>query len=249
VPARRLGSGKAAEKLETAGMMRWLLTYADMITLMLALFIILFSISTINKVKLQRLVHDLGGGFSSTDALNQPPNGLTNASTPTQLEAMQAQLQSYIKSNNLQSKVQTQIRQEGNRKELVISLLTDKALYDSGSAEIRPETKAILDEIYKQLKSRPNEVRIEGHTDNVPISTPLYPSNWELSAARASNVTRYLVEHDGLQPNRVGLAGYGEFRPKVPNDTDEHRQENRRVDVVVLDVDRPGSPNDESEGL
>jgi len=175
---------------------RWLLTYADMITLLLALFIILFSISTINKVKLQRLVRDLGGGFNSQDAINNPPNGLTTATTKDDLQAMQAQLQNYISKNNLQNKVQTQIQQNGKKRELVITLLSDKQLYDSGSADIKPETERILDEVYRQLKSRQNEVRVEGNTDNVPIANAQFPSNWELSAARATGVARYFVEHD-----------------------------------------------------
>jgi len=219
-------------------MMRWLLTYADMITLMLALFIILFSISTINKVKLQRLVRDLGGGFNSQDAINNPPNGMTTSATKDNLQAMQAQLQSYITSNSLQSKVQTQIQREGQKRELVISLLSDKQLYDSGKADLKPETKRILDQVYKQLKGKTNEVRVEGNTDNVPISNDQFPSNWELSAARATGVARYLVEDDGLAPRRISALGYGEYRPRVPNDTDTHRAQNRRVDVVILDTDQ-----------
>jgi len=236
--SRRLGGGEGEKKLETAGMMRWLLTYADMITLMLALFIILFSISTINKVKLQRLVRDLGGGFNSQDAINNPPNGMTTSATKDNLQAMQAQLQSYITSNSLQSKVQTQIQREGQKRELVISLLSDKQLYDSGKADLKPETKRILDQVYKQLKGKTNEVRVEGNTDNVPISNDQFPSNWELSAARATGVARYLVEDDGLAPRRISALGYGEYRPRVPNDTDTHRAQNRRVDVVILDTDQ-----------
>jgi len=226
--------------METAGMMRWLLTYADMITLLLALFIILFSISTINKVKLQRLVRDLGGGFNNIDAINNPPNGQTTV-TKDELKVMQSQLQQYISQQSLQSKVQTQIRQNGTRRELVITLLTDKALYDSGSADLRPVTKGILDVVDGQLRIRKNDIRVEGNTDNVPIHTAIYPSNWELSAARAVGVARYLVENDGLSPKRVEVAGYGEFRPRASNDTDEHRQQNRRVDIVVLDTQQGGT--------
>lgn len=221
--------------METAGMMRWLLTYADMITLLLALFIILFSISTINKVKLQRLVRDLGGGFNNVDALNNPPNGQTTV-TEDDLKVMQSQLQQYIQQNQLQNKVQTRIRQNGARRELVITLLTDKSLYDSGSADLRDMTKRILDVVNGQLRRRKNDIRVEGNTDNVPISTSQFPSNWELSAARAVGVARYLVEKDGLNPKRIYVAGYGEFRPRVANDTEEHRQSNRRVDIVVLDT-------------
>jgi chemotaxis protein MotB len=224
-------------QLEGAGMMRWLLTYADMITLLLALFIILFSISTINKVKLQRLVHDLGGGFNSTDAINNPPNGQTVSATNDDLEAMQAQLESYITKNKIQSQVQTKITKDGKKRELVISLLSDRPVYDSGSADLKPPTMKILDQVYTQLKTRENEVRVEGNTDNVPISNSQFPSNWELSSARATGVARYLVEEKGLQPKRISALGYGEYRPKFPNDTDAHRAGNRRVDVVILDTD------------
>jgi chemotaxis protein MotB len=233
---RRLGGGKQ-EAMESAGMMRWLLTYADMITLLLALFIILFSISTINKVKLQRLVHDLGGGFNSQDAINNPPNGMTTSATKDDLQAMQAQLQSYIQSQSLQKSVQTKITRDGKKRELVITLLSDKQLFDSGKADIKPFTKKILDEVYQQLKTRQNEVRVEGNTDNVPISNDQFPSNWELSAARATGVARYFVKNDGLSPLRISALGYGQYRPRVPNDTDAHRAENRRVDVVILDTD------------
>jgi chemotaxis protein MotB len=233
---RRLGGGKQ-EQMESAGMMRWLLTYADMITLLLALFIILFSISTINKVKLQRLVRDLGGGFNSQDAINNPPNGMTTSATKDDLQAMQAQLQSYIQSQSLQKSVQTKITRDGKKRELVITLLSDKQLFDSGKADIKPFTKKILDEVYRQLKTRQNEVRVEGNTDNVPISNDQFPSNWELSAARATGVARYFVEDDGLAPRRISALGYGEYRPRVPNDTDAHRAQNRRVDVVILDTD------------
>jgi len=229
--ARRLGASRGGEGgMETAGMMRWLLTYADMITLLLALFIILFSISTINKVKLQRLVRDLGGGFNNIDALNNPPNGQTTV-TKDELKVMQSQLQQYV----------TEIRQNGTRRELVITLLTDKSLYDSGSAQLRDVTKRILDVVNGQLRIRKNDIRIEGNTDNVPISTAQFPSNWELSAARAVGVARYLVEQDGLSPKRIQVAGYGEWRPRVPNDTDDHRQANRRVDIVVLDTRQGGA--------
>ena len=218
-------------------MMRWLLTYADMITLLLALFIILFSISTINKVKLQRLVHDLGGGFASTDALNNPPNGMTTATTKDDLQAMQANLQTYISKNQLQNQVQTRISKDGKKRELIVTLLSDKQLFDSGKADLKDGTKKILNEVYSQLKTRQNEVRVEGNTDNVPISNGQFPSNWELSSARATGVARYFVENDGLAPRRISALGYGEYRPKFANDTDEHRAANRRVDVVILDTD------------
>ena len=234
----RLRQAAAEGHTETAGMMRWLLTYADMITLLLALFIILFSISSVDGVKLQRLVHDISGGFNNDDAINNPPNGGTTghqvvkASPDSDLDRINAQLQTYIWMNSLDAEVSTHIDRRG----LVISLLADKALYASGSADLPQKTKALLDEIDTELLTTHSDLRIEGNTDNVPIQTSIYPTNWELSAARATGVTRYLVEEKGLSPLRVSLAGYGEYRPIASNDTVQQRRKNRRVDLVILNA-------------
>jgi chemotaxis protein MotB len=229
----RRATGKA--ELESAGMMRWLLTYADMITLLLALFIILFAISTISRVKLQRLATAISGGFNSTDSINNPPSGRTTGPGAGRTEeadmvAVKARLDRYVQTHRLQSKVQTRLDKSG----LVITLLSDRAYYASGSADLRPETKQLLDEIAGQIRAVRNDLRVEGSTDDVPIATSQYPTNWELSAARATGVTRYLVEHAAISPTRLSFAGYGEFRPKFPNDTEAHRHLNRRVDVVIL---------------
>jgi chemotaxis protein MotB len=236
----RLKRNHGRDAMESAGMMRWLLTYADMITLLLALFIILFAISNISSVKFQRLVRAVSGGFNSTDTINNPPNGgviggLHGRTDQANLASIKAQLDKYIARKNLQSKVQTRIDKQG----LVITLLSDKAYYDSGSADLRPETKQLLDVVAGQLRTVGNDVRVEGSTDNVPIATASYPTNWELSAARSTGVTRYLVEHAKIIPTRISFAGYGEYRPKFANDTDAHRQQNRRVDVVILNGSTP----------
>jgi chemotaxis protein MotB len=224
------------QQLETAGMMRWLLTYADMITLMLALFIILFAMSTISRVKVQEFAKLVSAGFDNTWSVNQPPNGGTNGeqsfNASANIPAIQQELEKYVQSHKLQNQVQVRMDRRG----LVITLLSDRSFYDSGSAELRPETLPILDAIYGFLKKDQNLIRVEGNTDNVPIHTAQYPTNWELSAARAVGVARYLVEHDGLDPERVSAAGYGEYRPRKPNDTDADRQANRRVDIVLLNA-------------
>jgi len=211
-----------------------------MITLLLALFIILFAVSNISSVKFRRLVNALSGGFNSVDPINAPLNGagtsaLSGRNLEADMAAMKLQLDRYIAAQHLQAKVQTRIDKQG----LVITLLSDKAYYDSGSADLRPETKRLLDVVAAQLRDVRNEVRVEGSTDNVPIATASYPTNWELSAARSTGVTRYLVEHAKIIPTRISFAGYGEYRPKFANDTDAHRQQNRRVDVVILNGSTP----------
>ncbi|MGD0474079.1 MAG: flagellar motor protein MotB [Candidatus Velthaea sp.] len=234
----RLRSGGGEEHPESAGMMRWLLTYADMITLLLALFVILFSISTIDRVKLQRLAHEISGGFNADDALNNPPNGGStgvqsgNVDKDTDLNRIDAQLQTYIWMNSLESEVTTRIDRRG----LVISLLADRSLYASGSADLPSQTKRLLDEIDALFSTTRSHLRVEGNTDNVPIETPEYPTNWELSAARATGVTRYLVEQRHLSPLRVSLAGYGEYRPRADNAVPSQRRFNRRVDIVILNA-------------
>lgn len=113
--------------------------------------------------------------------------------------------------------------------------VVDRILFDLGEAEVKPEAKALLDRIANILNSYPGRgVRIEGHTDTVPIRTARFPSNWELSTARAHAVRRYLTEQ-GVSPERIAVTGYGEFRPIAPNDTPEGRAKNRRVEVILLD--------------
>jgi chemotaxis protein MotB len=228
---------KAEEtKVETAGMMRWLLTYADMITLMLALFIILFAMSSLSRVKFQQFAKDVSGGFDNQWSINQPPNGGVNGeqlfNSNSAIPAIQRDLQRYITRNHLQDRVQVRMDHRG----LVITLLSDNSYYDSGSAQLRPDTKKILDEVDVFLRKNDNLIRVEGNTDNVPIATSEYPSNWELSTARAVNVVRYLVENDQLNPTRISAAGYGQFRPRTDNSTEHKRQENRRVDIVLLNA-------------
>ncbi len=222
--------------METAGMMRWLLTYADMITLMLALFIILFAMSNISRVKVQEFAKQVSAGFDNPWSVNQPPNGGANgvqsfdasSSTP----AIEKELEKFVKNNHLQQQVLIHMDRRGP----VVTLLSDKSYYDSGSAQLRPQTLTILDGIDGILKKNSNLIRIEGFTDNIPIHTSLYPTNWELSTARAVNVARYLIERDGMNPTRVSAAGYGEYKPRNTNSTEGQRQQNRRVDIVLLNA-------------
>jgi len=215
-------------------MMRWLLTYADMITLLLALFIILFAISTISSVKFNRFAKEVNAGFTGREWVNHPPlagqqSDLKGGSSPS-LQQIERQLATFLKERHLESEVRLRVERRG----LVVSLLTDKALYRSGSAEVLPRVREILNEVAVYLRETKNDISVEGNTDNVPIHTAAYPTNWELSTARATNVVRYLVEADHIDPTRISAAGYGRYRPLVPNDTPQHRQLNRRVDIVIL---------------
>ena len=238
---------------------RWLITYADMLTLLMVLFIVLFSMSQTDAVKFFALRASLNRAFNvdvmkgadTTTAvasasntsfiaplmdhqLSQEVRAMTGATAPDPnlVSALQDLRQAVI-----QIPIPTQssghVEVGASREGIVISL-AGNLLFDSGKSDLKPQGLVLLDSVAERLKTMTNEIRIEGHTDNVAIATPLYPSNWELSSARAITVGRYLSENDGISPTRLAAAGYGEFRPVAPNDTRDGRARNRRVDLVIL---------------
>jgi len=156
---------------------------------------------------------------------------LASAMNELQLIELKKRLGTYVAQKQLESYIGLAINEKG----LVVSL-REKLMFDSGKAEIHEDAKMILKDITQEIVDVPNNVRIEGHTDNVPIGPELkskFPTNWELSTTRATNVTRYLLETLNFPPIRIASAGYGEYQPIVANDTEERRGMNRRVDIVV----------------
>lgn len=156
---------------------------------------------------------------------------LASAMNEMQLIELKKKLEAYVTAQQLGSYIGLTINEKG----LVVSL-REKLMFDSGRAEIHQEAKDILKDITIEIGDVPNNTRIEGHTDNEPIGPELtskFPTNWELSTARATNVTRYLLETLNFPPQRISSAGYGEYQPVVDNDTEEHKAMNRRVDIVV----------------
>jgi len=274
---RRSGGGHGEASHE-----RWLLTYADMITLLLALFIVLWSISSVNISKFAALKDSLSQAFSGK--ILQGNNGIlsggpaplnpdgtqvqnfnaqtssstsfavaSSASLPSpnsiaqslrnqinqsisqqeldNLRRVQAQIKAAAKELGLSGVIKTSIDERG----LVIRLLTDKVLFASGQATLESRALPLLGDIGKIIARNPmtNPVRVEGNTDDVPISTAQFPSNWELSTARATAVLEVLLR-SGLTPKRLSVAGYGPENPVASNRTAAGRSLNRRVDVVVL---------------
>lgn len=138
-------------------------------------------------------------------------------------------IKEYVDTNDLGNKISVWLDERG----LMIRFL-DTTLFDLGQADLKPEARLILDNVAQILVSMPNRIRVEGHTDDLPINTYRFPSNWELSTNRATTVVRYFIEHHGLSPEQFSAAGYGEWHPVAPNDTVEQRAQNRRVDIVIL---------------
>ncbi|PHO06843.1 chemotaxis protein MotB [Thermoanaerobacterium thermosaccharolyticum] len=217
---------------------RWLLTYSDMITLLMIFFIVLYTISTVNSQKFQQIAASLGKTFDGTNYVvgqysgNSILNSIKTTNNTNTDNAIESQLDKLIKQNNLQNMVTYKIDERG----FVISL-NDTLLFDTGSADVKPDQKATLIKIGNILKAMPNYIRVEGHTDNVPINNSQFHSNWELSVIRATNVVEILVNDVKIDPAKISAVGYGEYRPIVPNDSDKNRQLNRRVDIVIMNSD------------
>ncbi|TCW42166.1 chemotaxis protein MotB [Thermohydrogenium kirishiense] len=217
---------------------RWLLTYSDMITLLMIFFIVLYTISTVNSQKFQQIAESLGKSFSGTNYVvgqysgNSILDGIKPGNNTNTDSTIESQLDKLIKQNNLQNMVTYKVDERG----FVISL-NDTLLFDTGSADVKPDQKATLIKIGNILKAMPNYIRVEGYTDNVPINNSQFHSNWELSVIRATNVVEILVNNVKIDPAKISAVGYGEYRSIVPNDSDKNRQLNRRVDIVIMNSD------------
>lgn len=216
---------------------RWLLTYADMITLLLAFFIVMYSISQLDAKKFGKMAEALNGvlrgGESILNKYAEPQadrgHGLLKFGN---LRMIQKLVEEKFEKLGRSEEVVTEITERG----LVVHIV-ESALFPTGSADLRPRAMEVLDLIAQRIIGIPNHIRIEGHTDDRPIGTPVYPSNWELSSARATEVVRYFVDNYGLEPDRISALGYGQYRPVKPNNSIENRARNRRVDVVILTME------------
>jgi chemotaxis protein MotB len=227
---------------------RWLLTYADLITLLMVFFVVLYSMSSADTTKWKQISAALEQAFNvdvmkgqTTSALEDsgapaPPidNLISNAQVP-QVSRLEAAIQSVVDQASKDGGLQSPDVTVGTDREGVVIRLSGSYLFDSGRAELKPNSFALLDAIASQLKLEPNDVRVDGHTDSTPlVGSALYPTNWELSSSRALAVTRYLTEKDGIMATRMEAAGFGEYRPIAANDTRDHRALNRRVEIHLL---------------
>ena len=225
------------------GSERWLLSYADFITLLLAFFIILYSMAEADKEKFKQLGaafaqtfgmigFEGGGALLDASGAGGSSDVFDFGSLPSeqrQFMGVSEELEAYVAENNLGSSIAVNVRDEG-----IAITLSNALLFPSGGVELSPDSRETMDKIAELIRPISNEIRIEAHTDNYPTNSALYPTNWELSAARAAAVARYMIEQEDIDPRRLSILGYGEFKPIYPNDTREHRLMNRRADIVVL---------------
>ena len=227
----------------------WLVPYADILTLLLALFIVLFAGADANKTKFDAMAQSFNAAFSGSPSVFDNNAAITpESSAPNQdkskndggkeqehlketvqlLEVKKA-MDKYIQSNNLVGDLSTSLTEDG-----LMIRIKDTALFLSGSADLRVESQRFGTEIAKMLSPLSQEIIISGHTDNVPINTREFPSNWELSSKRSLNFMKFLLSQGNLKPERFSAIGYGEYRPMTPNNTVEGHATNRRVEVLIM---------------
>ena len=190
--------------------------------------------SSIDKGEYERAVSALGNVFGSASAQTMIQSDYTSMSIPqfqrgNGHRALKRTLQRVINEN----KVENSVKLIDGERGITIRILDD-ILFPSGSAELSDKSKSILNELGKILKELPNDIRIEGHTDNKQIHTKQFPSNWHLSVTRATNTAYFLMNAQDLSPDKVSIVGYSEYRPVASNDTPEGRRLNRRVDIIIL---------------
>lgn len=256
MPKRKKGGHEAGLEMESGGMMRWLLTYADLITLLLATFVILFATATQSRAVVEEIkaqIRAVFGPIQGNTAIlpaqssnagetykvipGEPkeggPIGGPTKVRPVPMGEEAGKFRGALRQQLGANKVF--IRKEARG--LVISLLTDKVLFDLGDYHIKPEMREVLDAIAPILKhDADKKIAVEGHTDDLSVNTGKLPSNWELSALRATAVVKYLVGEKGLDPSRFSAAGYAEYQPLVPNISEANRRLNRRVDIVIMNL-------------
>ncbi len=226
---------------------RWLVSYADFITLLFAFFVVLFSSSTMDPSKMRSfaatfhaLVDRLGDTesrrYALAEDLEQDSSVESLDNLRRALDELEPQFEAELLPEIESGKVTISIEPRG----LVLSL-TESALFAPGRAQLGFEARGIMRKVGRTLARNSRPVRLEGHTDDTPIRTKKYPSNWQLATARAIAVLQFLVNESSLPVERLSAAGYGEYQPLVPNNSVQNRAKNRRVDIVVLTAENPGS--------
>lgn len=217
----------------------WLIPYADMLTLLLALFIVMFAMSKVDSEKFERMSQEFsvifsgGSGTLENGVIITPHNEPVEQLSESSIEAN--------KMNEIKKMLDKEAELSGYSDKVIVALnpeglevsIQDVLLFKSGEAKVVDEVTPLLLKLTDMLKTLDNEITIAGHTDNQPISTGRFRSNWDLSATRAINVMNFMVEEGGMLPEKFNIQAYGEYKPKYDNTTEEGRAKNRRVEIII----------------
>ncbi|MFA9457112.1 flagellar motor protein MotS [Halalkalibacter sp. AB-rgal2] len=246
-------------KKEEKGAPKWMVTFSDLMTLILVFFILLFSMSVVDAQKFRAIaesfqqrqifdfmpsaiefqdpneirdheLRDADVDMESDEQGTDDPQEQDDVPNEAQMDELLEEVNEFLNENDLNDLISATRDDRG-----VVLVLQERSLFESGEAELLDEAQLILNKVGTLLEAIPNIVKVEGHTDSRPISTFRYPSNWELSGARSSSVIRYLIDEYDLEPNRFISTGYGDTRPVVDNTSAENMSQNRRVVIVISD--------------
>jgi chemotaxis protein MotB len=238
---KQKGSANSDESPEGGG---WEVIYSGFAMILLCFFIMLSSFSSIEQTKVMRFVKSfvdsvsiLPGGIKIEGGDIIVPTSADIVDRKSQLAHIYEKLKTLAEHRSLAQDVAVAFSAKG-----LVMRLSDHALFDVGVADISPNAIPLLKKVGAIIAASPYEVRVEGHTDDVPIKTDRYPSNWELSTARAVNVLRYFIETCGISSQRLAAEGFAQYHPMVPNDSIENRAQNRRVEIIFLNTD-PKEPS------
>jgi len=238
---------KKKQEAGMAGAPLWLVTYSDMVTLLLTFFILLLSFSTLDNKKLKVAIGSLRGALGVMESQSgivgtqpsviSPP--ISEVSYPVVSQRVTRQeeiikLKKDVSENPQTSDVETALTERG-----IILTILDSVLFEPGRAQLLPSAYPVFEELGRIIQPIQAEIRIAGHTDDTPVpaaSISLYPSNWELSTARAMSVLRHFVNQEKIEPAKLSVAGYGKYHPRESNETPEGRRRNRRVEIIIEPV-------------
>ncbi|KMK77817.1 flagellar motor protein MotS [Alkalihalobacillus pseudalcaliphilus] len=225
------------------GAPKWMITYSDLMTLILVFFIMLFSMSAIDNQKFQamadsfnqRQIFEFMPSMVEFDSSGSEANDAEYTEEfeddqEVKMDELLQEVQEFIEKNQLYEHISATRDDRG-----VVLVLQERLTFESGEASLLDDAKPFLEKVGTLIEAIPNMIKVEGHTDNRPIATHRYPSNWELSGARASSVIRYFVENNEVEANRFLATGYGDTRPVVSNTNEENLQMNRRVVIIISD--------------
>ena len=213
-----------AEDSGSTGAPRWTLTFSDVISQILVFFVMLFSMSTMDKFKYQESVQSMQKAL-----LTKQQQELLEKTDFERLREINEIITKKISSSDARNSVSTRFDKDGIR-----IIVKDSVFFITGESELLPGASPVLLTIANALSGYQFKILVEGHTDNIPIRTDKYPTNWELSTARATNVVKYLISQGHLSPERLMATGFAEFRPLLDNSSDENRSRNRRVEIKVM---------------
>ena len=236
------------EKKPKKGSPAWMASFADLQQLLLVFFILLFSMSSVDENKfisamasIQKALNTSGLGL--TDKGIVPETELIDIEKLTSMAELKntqvsqelKEAQEFLENNELDGKQLSEYVSASKGDEGVILTINDIMLFDSGSADIKDKSTTLIEKLSPLINSKNRDIRVEGHTDNVPLrNTSKYKDNWELSTARATKVASFIIDNKILEPTKISVAGYSEYRPVAENNSNENKAKNRRVDIVLL---------------